>query len=70
MIVDPGGFGLASWINGYVSESSTLMPIDFAQIGLGDLALKTLTDGYFLSMILPARQFFMMAAQVNSSTGR
>jgi len=63
VIVDPGGFGLASWINGYVSETATLMPIDFAEIGVGDLVLKTMTDGYFLSMILPGTYPFYVSAK-------
>ncbi len=52
-IVDPGGFGLASWIEGLVYDSSTNQGIARAQVTIHDLGLRTALDGHYLSMILP-----------------
>ena len=52
-IIDPGGAGLASWINGYVSDFSTHQPITDAVITISSLALRTVLDGHYLSMIRP-----------------
>jgi hypothetical protein len=50
-IVDPGGYGIASWISGMVSDSSTHQPIHNAVVNISDLEINTLSDGHYLSMI-------------------
>jgi hypothetical protein len=52
-IVDPGGFGLASWIEGLVYDSSTHEGIARAQVTISELTLTADLDGHYLSMILP-----------------
>jgi len=55
IIVDPCGFGIASWIKGKVTDSLTRNPITNCIITILDLnlTLNSLLDGNFLSMILP-----------------
>jgi hypothetical protein len=52
-VVDPGGFGIASWINGLVTDLSTAEPIHNAVVTISTLELITLIDGQYLSMIHP-----------------
>jgi len=52
-IVDPGAFGLASWINGEVTDFSTRQAISDAVITISSLVLRNLFDGHYLSMIRP-----------------
>ena len=52
-VYDPGGFGIASWINGLVSDASSLQPISNAVITIDTLEINTLSDGNYLSMIRP-----------------
>ncbi len=52
-ILDPGGFGIASWIKGTVTDVSTSEKITDAEIRVSGLILKSLLDGNYLSMIHP-----------------
>lgn len=54
-IVDPCGFGIASWLKGQVTDASTNTAINEATIVIDDLnlSLDSLLDGMFISMILP-----------------
>jgi hypothetical protein len=52
-ILDPGGFGVASWIKGMVTDASTGGIITNAEIRVSGLVLKSLLDGNYLSMIHP-----------------
>jgi hypothetical protein len=62
VIVDPGGFGLASWVEGLVCDSSTDEAIAQAEVTISDLALKTDLDGRYLSMILPGTYSLAVSA--------
>jgi hypothetical protein len=55
IIVDPSGFGVASWIKGVVSDSLTAKAILESTITISNLnlSLKTKLNGEFLSMVLP-----------------
>jgi hypothetical protein len=53
IIVDPGGFGLASWVEGLVSDASTGEGIARAEVTISELALNADLTGYYLSMIHP-----------------
>ena len=50
-VFDPCGFGIASWINGLVTDSSMAQPINNAVISIDSLEINTLSDGHYLSMI-------------------
>ena len=52
-ILDPGGFGIASWIKGTVTDASTGSKINDAEVKISGLILKSLLDGNYLSMIQP-----------------
>jgi hypothetical protein len=52
-ILDPGGFGIASWIKGTVTDASTGEKITDAEIRISGLILKSLLEGNYLSMIHP-----------------
>jgi hypothetical protein len=52
-IVDPGGFGVASWIQGTVTDASTSQPISGALVSISDMSLQTLSNGQYQSLILP-----------------
>ena len=52
-IVDPGGFGLASWIEGFISDANTDQGIAQATVNIEDLVLNTDLNGNFLCMLLP-----------------
>jgi len=54
-IVDPGGFGLASWIQGKVFDSTTGTSVGGAEISIEDLNLPCSADGTYASVILPGR---------------
>lgn len=55
IIVDPSGFGVASWIKGLVSDSLTKTAILNSTVTISNLnlSLNTQLSGKFLSMILP-----------------
>lgn len=55
IIVDPSGFGIASWIKGTVTDASTGTTLSTATILIKevDLLLKSLSDGSYVSMVLP-----------------
>lgn len=55
VIVDPSGFGVASWIKGFVTDALTNKAISNATISIKDMGLsfKCLSNGTFVSMILP-----------------
>jgi hypothetical protein len=53
IIIDPGGFGLASFINGKVSDRATSQPITDAVISISSLVIRTIFDGQYLSMVFP-----------------
>ena len=65
IIVDPSGFGIASWIQGFVSDLSTNSAITTATVFFDelDLSLNTLLDGNYLTMILPGTYYFSISAQ-------
>jgi hypothetical protein len=52
-ILDPGGFGIASWIKGTVTDASTGEKITDAEIRISGLILKSLLAGNYLSMLHP-----------------
>lgn len=55
VIVDPSGFGVASWIKGTVTDVYTGSPIQGAAVRVkdADLVFKSMDDGSYVSMILP-----------------
>ncbi len=55
VIVDPSGFGIASWIKGKVTDSDTGEPVTTATIRVEgmDVAADSVMAGNFLTMILP-----------------
>jgi len=61
-IVDPGGFGYASWIKGFVSNASTTEGITSAELTILDLVLKTTLGGYYLSPIIPGTYSMSVSA--------
>ena len=67
-IVDPGGYAIASWITGVVSDFSTHQPIHNAVITIGGLELKTLFDGNYLSMIFPGTFSISVSASCYESS--
>lgn len=69
IIVDPGGYGLASWINGMVSDSSTRQPIHKAVINISNLEINTLPDGHYLSMISAGTFSISASAKCYESSG-
>jgi Carboxypeptidase regulatory-like domain/Domain of unknown function (DUF4214) len=64
IIVDPSGFGIASWIKGAITDSSTGQKIKTATISFSglNLNLNTLLDGNYISMILPGNYSFSVSA--------
>ncbi|MDA3821895.1 MAG: hypothetical protein PF450_04685, partial [Bacteroidales bacterium] len=64
IIVDPCGFGIASWILGFVSDSLTSKKITTATIDFEgiNLDLNTLLEGNYVSMILPGIYDFSISA--------
>ena len=63
VIVDPGGFGLASWIIGRVYDASTGEGISQAEVSIQGLLLYTTENGDYLSMILPGTYGVSVSAQ-------
>jgi hypothetical protein len=63
VIVDPGGFGLASWVEGLVSDASTGEGIARAEVTISDLALNADLTGNYLSMILPGTYPITVSAE-------
>jgi len=55
IIVDPCGFGIASWIKGKVTDSATSEGLAKGILTLADIdfTLSTLSDGTYISMLLP-----------------
>jgi hypothetical protein len=53
IIVDPGGFGLASWLEGLITDASTGEGIARAQVSISELDFTTDLTGHYLSMIYP-----------------
>lgn len=55
IIVDPCGFGIASWIKGCVTDAATSQGLADATVSIKNLGISfnCLSDGTFLSMILP-----------------
>jgi len=64
IIVDPCGFGIGSWIQGAISDSTTGQEITTATINFENEAfsLNSLLDGNYLSMILPGTYNFTVSA--------
>lgn len=64
IIVDPSGFGIASWVKGFVSDASTKEKVTTATVTFDDLKLdlKTVLDGNYISMILPGSYDFTISA--------
>jgi hypothetical protein len=62
-VVDPSGFGIASWISGKISDSSTGQPVNHAVITISSLVVTTsLVDGNYLSMIVPGTYSISVSA--------
>ena len=61
-IVDPSGFGAASWIEGFVYDSSTSQGITTAEVTICNMVLNTVLDGHYLSMILPGTYSICVSA--------
>jgi len=55
VIVDPCGFGIASWLKGKITDSADSKGLPKVTVALPDidLNLNTMSDGSYLSMILP-----------------
>jgi hypothetical protein len=53
IIVDPGGVGLASWVEGLITDASTGHGIARAEVTISELAFTADLTGHYLSMILP-----------------
>lgn len=55
IIVDPSGFGVASWIRGAVTDSVTDEAITTASVDIDevDITFSSVLDGNYLGMILP-----------------
>lgn len=69
-VFDPGGFGIASWINGLVTDSSPQhQPINTAVITIDSLEINTLSDGNYLSMIRGGSYSISASAPCYESSG-
>ena len=66
-VIDPGGFGIASWINGTITDLSTAEPIHNAVVTIDTLELKTLFDGQYVSMIHPGNYPISVSASCYES---
>ncbi len=55
VIVDPSGFGIASWIKGTISDSLTDDPVTPAAVRIPDIGVgfSSALDGQYLGMLLP-----------------
>ena len=69
-IVDPGGYGLASWVKGMVSDAATRQPIDKAVITISNLEIDTLPDGNYLGMIGAGTFSISASAKCYESSGK
>jgi hypothetical protein len=63
IIVDPGGSGIATFIEGLVFDADTDQGIDQAYLYMDDAILQTFSDGRYLSMILPGQYPIIAYAQ-------
>jgi hypothetical protein len=61
-ITDPGGFGLASWVDGRITDAATGRGVQRAQVTVGDLTFRTDLSGNFLTMLLPGSYSFSVSA--------
>lgn len=64
IIVDPCGFGVASWIKGQVTDLATSDGISNGTLTITDtgFSVNTLPDGSFISMILPGSYTISVSA--------
>ncbi|MGA1824074.1 MAG: PQQ-binding-like beta-propeller repeat protein [bacterium] len=62
IIVDPGAFGLASWIEGSVHDSDTNEPIPYANVKIENQPLHTISENNYFSMILPGTYTMTVSA--------
>lgn len=55
IIVDPCGFGIASWLKGKVTDTATADGLSESSLVLSDIdvTLDTMSDGTYLSMLIP-----------------
>ncbi len=55
IITDPSGFGIGSWLKGQITDAANSTGISNAAISFSgiDLNLATLSDGQFLTLLLP-----------------
>jgi PKD repeat protein len=65
IIIDPGGFGVASWVKGFISDVSTNEAVTTATVSINDLSLdfNSFLDGNYLGMVLPGTYDFNVSAQ-------
>ncbi|MBN2438032.1 MAG: hypothetical protein JXL20_05460 [Deltaproteobacteria bacterium] len=61
-IIDPGGFGLASWVEGLITSASTGLGVSRAEVTVGDLTFYTDLNGNYLCMLLPGDHTFSVSA--------
>ncbi len=52
-IADPGGFGLASWLQGTVKDAATGKPLPGATVTVQDVELDCTAEGAYVSVMLP-----------------
>lgn len=62
IIVDPGGFGLATWIEGVITDASTNRGISNATVTIGTASLKTDRDGSYVTPMLPGNYTMSVTA--------
>jgi hypothetical protein len=62
IIVDPGGFGLASWVAGRITDAATGQGIARAEVSISELDFTADLTGHYLSMIYPGTYQMMVSA--------
>lgn len=53
VIIDPGGFGLATWVEGRVYDGNTQEGISQANITIQEDTVQTDSEGYYVTPVLP-----------------
>jgi hypothetical protein len=70
VIVDPGAFGVASWIQGAVTDTSTSQGIANAVVTLGSISIQTNQNGNYLTIIPPGTYSATITASGYDSLGQ